>query len=100
MDFMPDLSPIKGAWSLFISCIRSLITGESSTFFYNPDFRFVTPLQASLKGYDMADTWWINMTKVNASMTPYAVAGVIILFILAIFSYRRAARTIKNNPNA
>jgi hypothetical protein len=100
MDFMPDLSPIKGAWALFVSFIRSLITGESSLFFYNPDFRFAAPLQASLKGYDMVDIWWVNMAKVNNSMEPYAAAGIIILIVVAIFSYKRVVGIVKNNPNA
>jgi hypothetical protein len=100
MDFIPDLSPIKGAWMLLISFIKCRITGGSSLFLYNPDFKFISPLSVPLKGYDAVDIWWINMIKVNHSTAPYAFAGVIIILSLFLVSCMRLGKFIKSQDHA
>ncbi len=89
IDFMPELSPIKGAWMLFISLLKRHVTGCSEVFLYNPDFKFVAPLKSSLAGYDLIDIWWINILKVNPALIGVSIAAVTVLLILIYLSFRR-----------
>ncbi len=89
IDFMPELSPIKGAWMLFISFLKRHFFGAGEVFLYDPDFKFIPSVKASLAGYDIADIWWINIIKVNPAFTTVAIGLAASLVILILIIFRR-----------
>ncbi|MDP2929928.1 MAG: hypothetical protein Q8O01_07730, partial [Candidatus Omnitrophota bacterium] len=89
MDFMPELSPIKGMWALFVSMLNRGMRGESLSFLYNPDFLFVASAKASLSGYDYPDIWWVNIIRACPAMGPYVLIGAMII-VLAIALSRKS----------
>ncbi|NQT96051.1 MAG: glycosyltransferase family 39 protein [Candidatus Omnitrophica bacterium] len=89
INFMPELSPIKGSWALFLSMISRHISGFSLNFSYNPDYKFVNMVSASLEGYEMVDIWWMNVIKINSNLTPYvAMVLILVLGLLGLSLYR------------
>lgn len=85
INFIPDLSPLKGAWALFISAVQRLFSGESLTFTFSPDVRLgVIERAASLQGYDVFDIWWINVLKVKPDFI-VLTASVTAVLLVCIF---------------
>ncbi|MBP7216237.1 MAG: glycosyltransferase family 39 protein [Candidatus Omnitrophica bacterium] len=70
INFMPELSPIKGSWALLSSAITNSLTGRSLTFVYKPDVWFIQPVEQSMVGYDSWDIWWVHAVALNASLKP------------------------------
>lgn len=85
INYVPDLSPIKGVWYMFISLLHNLRFGESLSFIFNPDHRFIPKTEISLSGYDILDIWWFHIIKINPSLTPYVLLSI--LFLVCVFSY-------------
>ena len=84
IDFLPELSPIRGSWFLLISFIKRKLSGESLSFSFNPDIRMVIPKVESLSGYDTLDIWWANILKVAPHMLPLVLALIFALLTIAI----------------
>ena len=87
INFMPELSPIKGAWMLFLSMISRVFTGESLSFSYNPDLWFFDTASFPLSGYDTVDILWANILKVDPSLAApvYTVCAGVGLILAASF---------------
>ncbi|MGB3112150.1 MAG: hypothetical protein WBB84_04125, partial [Candidatus Omnitrophota bacterium] len=85
-NFMPELSPIKGTWYLFISLVRRSLGGAPLDFSYNPDLWFFQTVSAPLKGYDAADIWFMNVVGVEPSLAVPVQAAIISLIAIMIIS--------------
>lgn len=96
INYIPDLSPIRGAWSLLISAICRTLNGASIEFTYNPDSLFVQPVTKSLSGYDIWDIWFVNAFKVFPGIFPAAIAAIIFLLVVIIITYLKIHFQIKN----
>ncbi|MFH1868842.1 MAG: glycosyltransferase family 39 protein [Candidatus Omnitrophota bacterium] len=89
INFMPELSPIRGSWFLLVSSMHNKLTGKALEFVFNPDTKFVQPIKESLAGFDTLDTWWANMLKVAPDMLcPVLLFVVLLLFIIIISSFK------------
>jgi hypothetical protein len=94
IDYVPELSPIRGAWALLLSLVNRRISGESAHFLFNPDYQFIPRVNVSLKGYDMVDICWVNMAKVSPCIAPFAIAVVVLLVIILAVSSMKLAGLI------
>ncbi|MDD5194093.1 MAG: hypothetical protein PHQ96_00255 [Candidatus Omnitrophica bacterium] len=100
MDFLPELSPIRGTWFLFISFIKRKLSGESLHFSFNPDIRMVEPKLESLAGYDTLDVWWANILKVAPRMWPFVLILIAVLLITIIVCSYKIKSTISKVSTA
>jgi len=100
LNYMPELSPIRGAWGLFLSFLHRHLFGSSLNYYFNPDFRFVIPKAASLFGYDGIDIWWVNILKVNPSLVLFPVILAIFFLVAAVLSLSRIISFIKKQTYA
>jgi hypothetical protein len=81
LNFIPDLSPIKGAWLILASVANVNFGGQGITFMFNPDPLLVRSVSAPISDYAMSDLWWSNLLKVYPNMN-FVVYGTFILLIL------------------
>jgi dolichyl-phosphate-mannose-protein mannosyltransferase len=81
INFMPELSPIKGTWMLFLSVLNRAMGKEALSISFNPDLWFFTTIRSSLEGYCVVDIWFVNILKVAPSMILAISVAVIILSI-------------------
>lgn len=61
INFIPDLSPILGAWKMFIARIIFIVSGIDTPFVYNPDYRLIPAIDASLLQYNNFDFWFLKI---------------------------------------
>lgn len=92
INFVPDLSPLKGVWAMFISLLSGLTGSPVSDFTFNPDYLLVGPRTAALKGYDRLDIWWVNILNAEPSFFPFIIAGAIILCAAILFCFLKLIR--------
>ena len=86
INFIPDLSPIKGAWCMFASRISQGLGGAGFTFVFEPDYRLVEPITASMDQYNYIDIWFVKVTELAPSFSPFVYAVIIGLGAAAIIS--------------
>lgn len=84
INFIPDLSPIRGVWWMFTSRIASIF-GKEINFVYSPDAMFIKPLQASFETYNIVDLWWITLLRDY----PGLKVAVLISFLILAFIFVR-----------
>jgi len=89
INFMPELSPVKGVWMLLLSFMNRFLRGVSLNFSYNPDLWFFETVRVSLEGYDIADIWWVNVIKIDPSLKIPVCAALGLLLILLMSSCRK-----------
>jgi len=85
INYVPDISPLKGTWYMFFSFLCNLIYGKSLVFGFDPDHRFITLAKASLSGYDSLDIWWFHILNLHRSLMPFVV--ILLLLILGVTFY-------------
>ena len=86
INFIPDLSPIKGAWMMLLSRAQQLLGMDPAPFVYAPDYRLIEPVSAFMDKYNYFDLWFLK-TIDKAPSYAFAVYGVVgFLVILAVFS--------------
>jgi hypothetical protein len=95
--YVPDLSPIKGSWTVLLSSLNRHLHNESLYFIFNPDFRFIQQIKVSLFNYDMIDIWWVNVIKVNFSLLGYVVVIVLAILMLVMFSFWKIHFHLRNH---
>ncbi len=96
INFIAELSPIKGVWHLFISAINRQFGGSSLLFEYNPDAKFIEPIARSLESYDIWDIWWVNALKISPRLFPIVVFVLLFLGITAIICFTKLQKlTVK-----
>lgn len=83
INFMPDLSPILGAWKMFISRLFFIAKGVNMNFIYNPDYRLVSPISASMDGYNNFDFWFLKVLSIRPEYHTL-VFGLISLLIMLV----------------
>lgn len=86
INFMPELSPIKGAWMLFLSMFSRVITGQSLSFSYNPDLWFFEKVSSPLTGYDSIDIVWANVLKVTPGFAAPVYVGCALVGVVIVIS--------------
>jgi len=82
INFIPDLSPILGAWKMFISKISFKLFHVSQQFVYNPDYKLISPVAAKMDGYNNFDFWFIKI--VNLAPKYNFVLIFVLIFMLAL----------------
>ena len=86
INFIPDLSPIKGAWCMFISRIAHTITGNGIPFNYAPDYKLVKPVSALMEKYNHFDLWFLAVIKQSPQFAPAVFAVLVFLVLLSVVS--------------
>jgi hypothetical protein len=83
INFIPDLSPILGAWKMFASRILYTVKGMDPIFMYNPDYRLISPISASMAGYNNFDSWVIKIINFSPEYSAFAVALAAVMAIIS-----------------
>ena len=99
INFMPELSPIKGTWMLFLSLFNRFYSGNSMVFSYNPDLWFFQTKSYSLAGYDSMDMIWTNIIKVSPTLVvPVCISLTVICGVVAfsLFYFIKKVNSLKN----
>ena len=99
INFMPELSPIKGTWMLFLSLLNRVNSGNSFNFSYNPDLWFFKTKSFSLVGYDSMDIIWINIVKVSPTLgVPVSISVIVVSLVVALslFYFIKNISCLKN----
>lgn len=87
INFIPDLSPILGAWKMFMSGIILSISKIDIPFIYNPDYRLVPKIISSMRGYNDFDFWFLKIIKYAPEYQSlvFVLLGVMVLGTLISF---------------
>ena len=96
INFIPDLSPILGAWKMFVSNLIFIARGIDAPFVYSPDQKFIPVTSASMAGYNNFDFWFTKILYYKPESAP-AVYGIIlalaaVVFISLVFIIREARK--------
>jgi len=95
INFIPDLSPLRGAWTLLISAVRRLLMNASNNFVFSPDKRLgIVDRIASLNGYDVLDCWWSNILRIDQGFVIFVFIGLSVIACVAILSLISVRRGI------
>lgn len=86
INFIPDLSPILGAWKMFTSRLVFITKGIDVLFIYSPDYKLIPPVSASMAEYNNFDFWFTKVMAVRPEYTPAVVITCLLLFIAAAVS--------------
>ncbi|MBF0215752.1 MAG: hypothetical protein HQL30_02030 [Candidatus Omnitrophica bacterium] len=88
INFVPDLSPISGAWKMFMARVSYLLSGRDVPFMYDPDYWFAKPIIASMKDYNAFDAWSIKVLHFapEYSYLVYVITGALAaIFLVSAF---------------
>ncbi|MFH0732451.1 MAG: glycosyltransferase family 39 protein [Candidatus Omnitrophota bacterium] len=94
INFIPELSPIRGSWYLFTSAVGRVFGYPALNFEYNPDYWFVKPVIASMKNYDIWDVWWVNVPAVSPGLLSAVISAMVILAVILVISVISIRRSI------
>jgi hypothetical protein len=86
VNFVPDLSPILGAWQMFISRIAVDFFNVNLPFVYNPDYKLVSPVSVSMDKYNFFDSWFLKVGIYAPALKGYAIIALLILAALIFIS--------------
>ena len=92
INFIPDLSPIKGAWTMLIHRIVMVSGGGVPVYVYAPDYRLVEPVAASMEQYNYPDIWFRKVIETAPVYTPLVYGILLILCAIAVFSLYKITR--------
>lgn len=92
INFIPDLSPIKGAWYMFASRIHQGFGGTGFTFVFEPDYRLVEPITSSMDQYNYIDIWFVKIAELSPSFSPFIYVVFIFLALMAGVSAYKLCR--------
>ena len=92
INFIPDLSPIKGAWAMLINRISLGINGEMPLYVYAPDYRLVAPVSASMEQYNYLDIWFLKVIETAPAYAPLVYCTLFVLAGIAVFSAYKIIR--------
>ncbi len=95
INFVPDLSPIRGAWEMFVSYIAFAVKGIDMPFLYNPDYKLVTPSSASMLGYNNFDFWFLKIFALKPEFSLYVYAIMVFLGAIALISIVSVIKSLK-----
>ncbi|MBI4708368.1 MAG: glycosyltransferase family 39 protein [Candidatus Omnitrophica bacterium] len=86
INFIPDLSPISGAWKMFISRIILSLKSESLPYIFNPDYRLVNPISGFMDKYNSFDSWFLKISNLAPAYSKIAYLFVFLLAVGCVFS--------------
>lgn len=86
INFIPDLSPILGGWKMAISRMIFMAKGLDVPFIYNPDYRLVSPVSASMAGYNNFDFWFLKVLAIKPECNVLVIGLISLLAIIALIS--------------
>jgi hypothetical protein len=92
MNFVPDLSPVKGAWCLFMSRVGGM-AGARFDFIYNPDYKLIQPITADMSAYNYFDMWPLKVLSVKPEFSAMVICVMSALAVIGILSFIRAAKS-------
>jgi hypothetical protein len=92
MNFVPDLSPVKGAWCLFMSRGGGM-AGARFDFIYNPDYKLIQPITADMSAYNYFDMWPLKVLSVKPEFSAMVICVMSALAVIGILSFIRAAKS-------
>ena len=92
INFIPDLSPIKGAWWMFVSRIMQNLTGKDIQFVFAPDYWLVKPTSACMGKYNYFDLWFLEVMKQSPQFAPAVFAVLACLVLLSAVSVYKVCR--------
>lgn len=99
INFIPDLSPILGAWRMFLSNLQLKFFNINPVFIYNPDYRLVQPVGGSLYPYNQPDSWLTKVISFAPAYKPLALvaaaliaSGIIYYLFIVIRGYKTCCR--------
>lgn len=92
INFIPDLSPIKGAWCLFVSGLADIYGGRPFVFTYDPDYRLVEPVSSVMTGYNYFDLWCFKVAQLAPVYFPVVLGAAVIFGFIAVFSVHKLGR--------
>ena len=97
INFIPDLSLIKGSWALFRSLLSQILHNQGIVFVFNPDYMLVEPRDGILSGYDSLDIWWGNIVAVHPDLLPCVIFTGIVLFSICFVNIFALVRLRKKD---
>ncbi|MEW6407141.1 MAG: phospholipid carrier-dependent glycosyltransferase [Patescibacteria group bacterium] len=100
INFIPDLSPILGAWNMLISRIYLNLKGIDIPFIYNPDYRLVNPISASMLDYNNFDFWFLKIIKYKTDYNFIISLLVLSLVSLILLSSSIIIKILINKNNS
>lgn len=86
INFIPDLSPVLGAWKMFISRIIFIARSIDMPFIYNPDYRLVSPISSSMTGYNNFDFWFLKIINLKPEYATPAFVLIAFMIITIVVS--------------
>jgi hypothetical protein len=86
INFIPDLSHIKGCWNLLTSLISNKCFGTERVFLYSPDPVFIKPISSVMSGYDIPDLWYVNLAALNKQYIWLGLTAAFTVLMSAFFS--------------
>jgi len=86
INFIPDLSPIKGAWWMLISKVGQATGAWTWEFVYDPDYKLVAPVSAVMDGYNYFDIWFLKVMEVAPGYGPAVSVILAAMALVAAFS--------------
>ena len=92
INFIPDLSPIKGAWWMFVSRIMQNLIGKDIQFIFAPDYWLVKPTSACMEKYNYFDLWFLEVMKQAPQFAPAVFAVLACLVLLSAVSVYKVYR--------
>ena len=86
INFIPDLSPVKGAWWMLISRVGQVTGAWSWEFVYDPDYKLVAPVSAVMDGYNALDIWFLKVTEIAPGFVPAVLVVLAAMGLVGAFS--------------
>jgi len=86
ISFIPDLSPIMGAWWMLVTRIIQNLTGKGIPFNFAPDYWLVKPVSAFMGEYNYIDLWFVKVMEASPSFAPAVYAVLTCLALLSVVS--------------
>ncbi len=99
INFIPDLSPIMGAWWMFVSRIIQNITGKDILFVFAPDYWLINKVSVSMGEYNYIDLWFVKVMEASPSFAPAVYAVLTCLALLSIVSFYKVCVLISSKEN-
>ncbi|HPS19547.1 MAG TPA: glycosyltransferase family 39 protein [Candidatus Omnitrophota bacterium] len=88
INFIPDLSPMGGAWHMFLGAIGVI----SKHFTYSPDYRFIDPLTQSMEGYAYVDLWSVKIMELAPQYSWLVFMALFGLLVITVISFLKLCR--------
>lgn len=86
INYIPDLSPIRGAWEMFITRVIYMVRGIDVPFFYSPDYGLIPWVKMSMSGYNDFALWFMKVLSFKPEYFPLVAGIVAFLIIIAAAS--------------